>query len=602
MLLELEIEQLERPEELGPGSMPALELELQRALRHALPDQQLQLQLQLAAAGGGEAHAEPERDWQQLPWTALINPVCVATQPGDTGGGGDARGDVLLGLLLLPGSPGLQARPRVIVSGQGISGSSSSSDGGGSSDGSSDSSSDGSGGSASSAWAGGAGAARLSESGSSGGSFCWVLGSGQVWAAAERAKGHRSLSISLPGCREPAALALHLLPGAAAGAAQQAGGGGGHHHPLASLPLLCLPQPAADEVLQLFARMAQEVAAEGKAPGRPEAARRAYWLHYAPFASDWRDLFAAAAAPGAGVPASSRELLAFLSRQGMAACLELATTLLLPLLLPAAEAEERQELLLASTGSSESGAAGPAPHAAAGPGSEASWAPGRPGKGGAAHPLPLRTLLCGFSAGAAEDPYLCYRNARCMQRVDWPLALVALLVAAAGLVVQAAQARRRPAQAQVEPLAWLGLAVCNAPWLVLLASPRWYLRHREVLLVALGGTARALLALVYGVLPAAAGAGARWAGPAGAQEWQRGRGVLAMLLVGCVLHFPLTQQVRLRRAAALSAVDAAGVACCAAATLGSWLAGLGCGGAAYLLALLFSAALERQCRAAFMAR
>jgi FtsH-binding integral membrane protein len=66
-----------------------------------------------------------------------------------------------------------------------------------------------------------------------------------------------------------------------------------------------------------------------------------------------------------------------------------------------------------------------------------------------------------------------------------------------------------------------------------------------------------------------------------------------------MLHFPLVQQVRFRVSAALTAVDAFGVACYIAFCRGSVLVGAGAGLLAGLVGLVVAAVVDRRCRMEF---
>jgi hypothetical protein len=183
-------------------------------------------------------------------------------------------------------------------------------------------------------------------------SFCQSLGPSQVWLPAA-ADGRRLLSATLPAVTAPAVLTLHLLPDAdAAAAAADGAAQPGPVHPLASLPLLVLPEAAAEEVLQLFANMVGEVKSRSKDAALDEAAaaRQAYWQHYVPFVQSWRSLLLAARTPittsnGSSSSSSSthrrlfmerqpkllrhaRALVPYMASHGMRACLVLAKQLL----------------------------------------------------------------------------------------------------------------------------------------------------------------------------------------------------------------------------------------------------------------------------------
>jgi hypothetical protein len=170
------------------------------------------------------------------------------------------------------------------------------------------------------------------------------------------------LDISLPACSDPAVIQLHLLPSAANAACSGAGEPSSDPHPLASLPLLAFPQPAAAEVQGLFGRMVAAIREEEPALEEGAAAQRAYWQHFAPFVQSWRLVVlvvngaggiagaepagdgagAAAGAPavtlagsGGAAPAAAMlevveacGLASFLEAQGMPACLQLLAALL----------------------------------------------------------------------------------------------------------------------------------------------------------------------------------------------------------------------------------------------------------------------------------
>jgi hypothetical protein len=284
--------------------------------------------------------------WQQLPWAALLSPVCITATSASSGPQQSTAGAHSVRLGLLPTSTQeLPEAPRVLVSGY-----------------------------ATAAPALASSAAATSRTSS----ICALLSGQQVWIPAAAAAGRRVLSITLPqqAAAGVSVVALGLLPAAAARDSSNAGSQdqqGQAVHPVVTPLLLCLPEHAAEEVLQLFTRMVDETvdacraAAGGREPGLDEAtaARCAYWRHYVPFSGSWRSLLAAVAAAeqrhaagstvdeaaaAAGAlspdtlalsaaalagkagpsPAAVQEtvgLLAFLACQRMPACLKLALAL-----------------------------------------------------------------------------------------------------------------------------------------------------------------------------------------------------------------------------------------------------------------------------------
>lgn len=268
--------------------------------------------------------------WQTgLPWASLVSPVCFpcpipaaqSSAAADITSGAGLSGSaaasplqqVQVGVL---GSDRLPDQPRVVVLVQ----------------------------------------AAGPASGPPGGATCHLLDSCQVWAAGPAA-GRSHVIMYIPTSQQPAVITLHLRPQAPAGSGSTQARGTAVH-PLASLPLLCLPQAAADEVLHMHAAAVGDMLAESWAAGagaaagssaggtaaEPLAAREAYWGHYVPFVSSWSNLLALVAGRTAddatgGSPtvqallADVACLLAYLSDSGMPACFEVAAQLLEPLAL-----------------------------------------------------------------------------------------------------------------------------------------------------------------------------------------------------------------------------------------------------------------------------
>ncbi len=598
--------------------------------------------------------------WERLPCGALANPVCIASS-----GDGLAPQQVRLGLL---GQAALQlpGQPRVAVMRQGTA-----------------------------AAAGGDGSWR-----------CQLLdGPQQVWAPAA-AQGRRAISLGLPQCSGPALLTLHLLP--------PAGGGGRSSspaaaHPLASLPLLCLPEAAAEEALQLFGSMVAEVAAAGGTPAEDEsqAARQAFWQHFAPFAYSWGSLMLEAESGGGSstgtaagpVPAAAAhleeqqeqeqeqeqeqqgaaalqaaDLLWFLLGRRMPACLEVALELVGQLearwpgigdqvaavlqqrLLggggdgsrveaasePAAVAEEAA----AASSGSRAAAAAPKPEeppepaaqeaevaaygmllrsslerrsAAASASSKASTLSGGGGGSGGLSScssaadllpsdsaassapsssswgeplLPWRAVLHGFSDPSTEAAYLHYMSLCKLSQWDVLGALLNTGMAASAcrhlpLLVLGGPSAGSPSVEELTILA--AVLLFELPWLAMLANRRWFLRHRESLMVWLGGAGRLMVALGHGVL-----------------SLLTGRDHCAMLqscawvLLACAVNQPLIQQVRFRSAAPLIAIDAINVACYWVFKSRSAAVGAAGGLAAGVGALAVAAAVDGRCRAGFV--
>ncbi len=312
LLLEVDLrpqKQQAAAEDVGSGLLPALEeafrVKITAALQLLESQQHVVLLVEvvpaLPAAGPAAAPC-----WNSWPCCALVNPVCLAA--GQQGG---ASKPVHIGLL--PGAAvHLPGQAQVVVTGHCLAG---------------------------------------------GGviSLCRVLPRAQLWSPAGPGP-RRLLSVAALQEQEeaPAVLKLHVLDAAA-----DVGSPSAAAHPLASLPLLCLPPAAAEEVLVAFAGMVQDVAeaaAGGAACDEAQAARQAYWQHYVPFVTCWRSLMLLAAAgsmahdapaamavaaapseeaiamaPGAMeqeavalLADQTRQLLAFLAAHGMAACLEVA--------------------------------------------------------------------------------------------------------------------------------------------------------------------------------------------------------------------------------------------------------------------------------------
>jgi hypothetical protein len=236
-------------------------------------------------------------------------------------------------------------------------------------------------------------------------------------AASSSGSGTQQLSLELQGPSTPVVLLLHLLPtphqqphqaqthNPGLGSSREAAAPAQPPlvHPLASLPLLCLPYAAAQECLQLFSRMTQQVqeassggpaaAAAGGAAGASAAGAasfQAFTQHYAAFALEWAWLLAhnggEQLCPAAEEAAARQlvSLLRFLSVQGMPACLQLACEAL------ESKSQQLAERVVARLGES----AGPAAASQAAAGGAA------PAAAGAAGALPPR--LDGPPRGAAR--------------------------------------------------------------------------------------------------------------------------------------------------------------------------------------------------------
>lgn len=239
--------------------------------------------------------------------------------------------------------------------------------------------------------------------------------------------------------------------------------------------------------------------------------------------------------------------------------------------------------------------------------------------------LTLRALLLGFPRPATEAAYLGFTNRRCLAGVDRLAAAVSLMVmatvflsmaskgvrqqdffpAAAGAVtagtsaVTAATADSNGSStaaqgddltvAQVNGV--LEALLLNAPWAVLLANRRWYLQHREVLLLVLGGAGRVLSSLTHGLLTVVTGH----------DQCSHVPNCGCVMLLACALHYPATQQLRLKPAAVLTLVDVTGVVLYGSFTWGSLWRGVGAGVLAGAAGLAVTAGLEFRSRSAFLA-
>jgi hypothetical protein len=612
----------------APELSPAMAQALAAALEaHAAEDGR---QILAAVVPAVPEEVEPAF-WLDLPWAALLSPVCLTTAEEGEEVAGSGRQSARVGLL--PGSTSqLPAQPRAVVTGHVVTG---------------------------------AGVE----------SVCEVVEQTHIWAPAA-AEGRRVLSVSgLPATATPAVLSLHVLPGPVAAAAA-AGDGPAVVHPLASLPLLCLPEAAAEEVLQLFAGMVQEnieAAAAGDSSAAGDeltAARQAYWRHFVPFASSWRSLLLAAAAmqePGcaaaavpdryeavggtagmacspAATPASlpdlledATELVTFLASHGLLACLELAAALLFsvglaagPLQPPAAEAapevaaevattqeqqqqqqqssstqqdQEQQQEGAAVSGaerqgrvSNEPGSKAPAaPHATSAaqealpsskPGSKGGHKAGSP----AADQLDVpaqpcwRHLLHGFPQPATEAAYLAFKNRRCLAQ-DGAAAALCFAIIAVGATVTTLNNAVSAGLLMIHT----GSLLFVMPWLVMLVSKHWYLQHREPLLVGFGGAARLLFCLPLGVSSLLTGVDQCFMLP----------NCMLMMTSGPMMQYPITQQVRLFRALPGLLMDSVGVACYAAFTLGCPVKGAAVGVATAAVGMGVTAALDWKCRVLF---
>ncbi len=605
--------------------MDAFEAAMRRALQEGLQAEGLQaeglqaegLQLQLmdaAAPAAGDAGS-----WQQLPWAALASPVCLQAAAAD---GDEAAAayeanpqSVMMGVVGGAATQQLPAQPRVAVTGL-----------------------------QQPAPAGPAGMDSFSQ----------VLGSAQVWAPPAAAEGRRHLSITLASCPvRPAALVLYLLPaqGAAGAAAHPLASlpllclPPAAAHEVLQLYSRMVGEAAAGD--------AEGASDEASAARRaywghfvPFAADWRALLAAATAAGQQQREEQQAGGGAAGVLHAQLvracDLVSFLESQGMAACLEVAAGLVarggLEAALqqacagvaaqPAAAASEAQEPAAVPAATVVAPAGATAAHGSAQPPPAAAAAPGTPtrpssrpaaeasstkqqhqspqhGKSAAgassssaadeqaaptttSHSAPApaaltwRATLLGFPDAATEAAYLSFKNARCLALFDiWgaPLSLGIYLAWATPLLLRGAW----------EPIFVVG-ALFNLPYAVMLLWRRWYLEHREALLVVLGGAGRVVNAFGYGLLSLWSGVDRCTSMPMHA---------LLALALGCALQLPLMQQVRLRPAALLTGVDALGVGCYAAFRSGSALVGAGAGVAAGLAGLAVSVTLERRSRSVF---
>jgi hypothetical protein len=557
-----------------------------------------------------------------------------------------------------------------------------------------------------------------------GGATCHVLDCCQVWAAGSTA-GRSHISMAIPTSQQPAVITLHLLPQAPAGSGSTQARGTAEHPVAASLPLLCLPQAAADEVLRLHAAAVGDMAAEGWAAGavaaagasadgtaaQSLAAREAYWGHTVPFVNSWGNLLALTAgrtdddATGGSpaVPALLADvacLLAYLSDSGMPACFEVAAQLLEPLVPQQPEVWQQLLQQLLSLKQPLAKADGPAaaqPGTTGQPGQQASGAvqqqaelqPGHgaicavggttaacqavtsdqdkavskadrgasttghsispqhsgsvqlgtassasakagraggqvegprqgasgsatgakaaaavlQGRAAPAGPGRIRSaVLRGYQDGSREAAYLRYKDACCLSLWD-PVAAVVSAASTAvvfkgegwqqGLVggTPAGGAWWQQQQSLERAVILLGCVLGNLPFLVLLLHRRWYQQHREEVILYLGGAGRVVLALGHGVLSALTGC----------DHCQLVQNCWLVLLFMCAVHFPLTQQVRFRRAWWLTLLDALGAGCFAGFKAHSRLLGAVAGAAACAAGLMVSAGIEWRCRTGFEA-
>lgn len=208
---------------------------------------------------------------------------------------------------------------------------------------------------------------------------------------------------------------------------------------------------------------------------------------------------------------------------------------------------------------------------------------GRPAAGPPASTLGPATLLRGFPEPGTEAAYLAFKNARCAATADGVATLLCAAVVAMCLL--ASMWHGTP----LELMYYAALLFC-LPWLLWLGSSRrWYVRHREALVVVLGGAGRVANALI-GVL-----------------SLLQGRDMCVsssecfwILVLACAINFPLLQQVRLAPALALTLLDVAGLGCYAVFKTGSVLGGAAVAGLAGACGCAVSVLLERSCRAAFL--
>jgi hypothetical protein len=571
----------------------------QDALASGMPVAATVVPLGIASAAAIGPGGVDEAMWNELPLAALVSPVCVAGSDGDC--------HILLGLL--PGaSQQLPAQPKVVAS--------------------------------YSSWNGSKGMQCSTH----------VLAGDRVWVPAAGTAGRSRLGLRLPPVPAvPAVATLHVLPGpeeeAGAGAAGRAA------HPVASLSLLCLPAAAAEEVLQLWAVMLQELSEQAEQAAAADSgstaaldgaatARKAYWCHLLPFVHCWAGLLAAAEAArtgqqDSGITAACATdiacLLVFMEERGMRACLDAARDIVrssgLGACLVGVLKDQKavlQKLQLEQAAGSSSGSSGPQA-AAAGIGAQASagssdkQAPDkldsrqslavaeqqavtklladaeeavtllRPAAAHALVPaLTWRQVLLGFRDPAAEASYLAFKNQMCQETVDYLAALLAPCIIVAWLVALWQQGPPAGTSSHQLALDAVAMLLYNLPWLALLLSRGWYLRHRERLLVWCAGAGRAVLAGRHGVLPLVLHAGVC----TGVHRCQ-------YLVMFNTVMFPVLQPVRLLPSALLTAVDALGGGLLVAQSgplLLGWLAWAGSAATGVALA----AGAERRSRMAFL--
>jgi hypothetical protein len=351
-------------------------------------------------------------------------------------------------------------------------------------------------------------------------------------------------------------------------------------HPLVSLPLLCLPYPAAQESLQLFARMAHQVqeAAEGGAAGAGGAASsvaaaaslEAYTQHYAQYALEWAWLLGPASGaelnPAAQAAAAQQlaALLGFLSAQGMPACLQLAAQALEAKLPQVAEqviqllageqarrwqcAEEAAPAGEGADGSAAGQAVAAALSAAAGGAAPGGRRPARlswlvlPVSPDVLLPPILHLTATLQPPLAFPDPTIeaRYREERCRKMAAEHDGLVGVAAAALYAAVLLWAATLLP------PFSWqlkavsLALLLGQAPFLLRLAALERYAKHRQFVVE--------MCVLVPKVLLFAAGSAACClpAGTASERSCAVMRGALAwMQLVSVVQHSTIRPSIRL---------------------------------------------------------
>jgi hypothetical protein len=195
-------------------------------------------------------------------------------------------------------------------------------------------------------------------------------------------------------------------------------------------------------------------------------------------------------------------------------------------------------------------------------------------------------VLRGIPDPATEAAYLAYKNGRCVRHAD-PLA--GLVFCAIVAVMWGTQ----QAQCTWEAAGFLAVDVLyNLPWAVLLLARGWYQRHREAVLLLLGGASRVVFAWGHGVLSLQSGTDMCVSVP----------NCMSLMVLGAVLHFPLLHQMRLLPGALLALVDCTGAACYVAFKTASVMAGVACGVGSCCASLLIMAVLERRCRAVFLAQ